>query len=109
LIGVWEEQTMHRRADEQHEREAELDELEPASSAPDSESGGQSGDTQALFPVSDVANESVRELAEDGQPYEAGIVAGVEDAGNNPERPVRSHEEQRPTHESELSADPDWK
>jgi hypothetical protein len=100
---------MHRRADEQREREAELDELEAASEAPGSESAVQSGDTQALSAVRDVADESVKELVEDGQPYEAGIIAGVEEAGNHPERPVRSHEGQRPTQQSELSPDPDWK
>jgi hypothetical protein len=99
---------MHRRADEQRDREAELDELEAASGAPSLESGGQSGDTQALPPESDVADESVKELAEDGQPYEAGIIAGVEDAGNHPERPVRSHEDPRSARPNELPAGPDW-
>jgi hypothetical protein len=36
-------------------------------------------------------------------------VEGVEDAGDHPERPVQSHEDRRPAHESELPPDPDWK
>jgi hypothetical protein len=51
----------------------------------------------------------VEELAEDDQPFEAGVVDGVEEAGDNPERPVRVHEDRRPAHESELPPDPDWK
>ncbi len=100
---------MHRRADEQREREAALDESEGTLGPPSSDSGGQSGDTQDLFSESDVADESVKELAENDQPYEAGVVAGVEEAGNNPESPVRSHEDPRSARPSELPADPDWK
>jgi hypothetical protein len=51
----------------------------------------------------------VQELAEDDQAYEAGVVEGVEDAGDHPERPVRSHEDLRPSRESELPPDPEWK
>ena len=98
----------HRRADEQREREAALDELEAQSGAPSTESAGQSGDTQDLPPDSDVADESVKELAEGGQSYEAEAVAGVADAGNHPERPVRSHQDPRPTPESELPSPSDW-
>lgn len=100
---------MSGRAEERRERDAEVDELEGDSGQVGPESGGQSGDTQALSPYSEADDESVEELAEDDQAYEAGIVEGVEDAGNHPERPVRSHEDQRPAHESELPPDPDWK
>ena len=51
----------------------------------------------------------MEELAEDDQAYEAGIVDGVEDAGDHPERPVRSHEDPRPARESEVAPNPDWK
>jgi hypothetical protein len=73
------------------------------------ESAGQSGDTQGLAEDDEAASESVEELAEDEQTYEAEVVDGVEDAGDHPERPVRSHEDRRPLHESELPPDPDWK
>jgi hypothetical protein len=43
-------------------------------------SAGQSGDTQGLSNAVDVDSESVEELIEEGQSFEAGVVAGVEDA-----------------------------
>jgi len=43
-------------------------------------SAGQSGDTQGLSNVEETDSESVEELVEEGQPYEAGAVAGIEDA-----------------------------
>jgi len=61
----------------------------------ESDSAGQSGDTQALSGTAEAADESVEELAETGQAYEAGIIAGVEDAGDHPDRPVRTHEDRR--------------
>ena len=45
-----------------------------------SASGGQSGDTQGLSRREDVDSESVTELAEEGQDYEAEVVSGVENA-----------------------------
>ena len=41
---------------------------------------GQSGDTQGLSDAVDVDSESVEELIEEGQSFEASVVAGVEDA-----------------------------
>ena len=43
-------------------------------------SAGQSGDTQGLSDSVEADAESVEELVEDGQSYEAGVIAGVEDA-----------------------------
>ena len=43
-------------------------------------SGGQSGDTQGLSRRESVDSESVTELAEEGQDFEAEVVSGVEDA-----------------------------
>ena len=56
------------------------------------DSGGQSGDTQGLSPIADATDESVEELADTGQDYEAEVVAGVEDAADHPEQPVWTHE-----------------
>ena len=42
--------------------------------------GGQSGDTQGLSRREDVDSESVEELAEEGQYFEAEAVSGVENA-----------------------------
>jgi hypothetical protein len=57
------------------------------------DSGGQSGDAQGLSEIADAADESVEELAETGQDYEAGIVQGVEDAADHPERPAHTHQD----------------
>jgi hypothetical protein len=43
-------------------------------------SAGQSGDTQGLSSAEEADSESVEELVEEGQDFEAGVVAGVEDA-----------------------------
>src|SRR5476651_1114721 len=43
-------------------------------------SAGQSGDTQGLSNVEETDSESVEELVEEGQNFEAGAVVGVEDA-----------------------------
>jgi hypothetical protein len=55
------------------------------------ESGGQSGDLEALSELEDVDSESVEELVEEGQAFEAGVISGVEeaDAGS---REVRTRE-----------------
>ncbi|MGA2132079.1 MAG: hypothetical protein ABSH50_07300 [Bryobacteraceae bacterium] len=42
--------------------------------------GGQAGDLQGLSGMPGADSESVRELLEEGQAYEAGIVSGVENA-----------------------------
>jgi hypothetical protein len=59
------------------------------------DSGGQSGDTQGLSLIADKADESVEELADTGQVYEAEAVEGVEEADAHPERPVHTHEDER--------------
>lgn len=74
--------------------EAQRDELGSDPGQVGSGSAGQSGDTQGLSQKADAADESVEELAETDQPYEAGIADGVEDAEDHPERPVYTHESQ---------------
>jgi hypothetical protein len=54
--------------------------------------GGQSGDIQGLSAVEDVDSESVRELAEEGQDFEAGIISGVENAPDPDVSEVKTHE-----------------
>jgi len=75
------------RGDEQ----AQPDELgnDPGQVGP--ESAGQSGDSQRLSSIADAADASVQELADSDQAVEAGIVEGVEDAADHPERPVHTH------------------
>ena len=55
-------------------------------------SAGQSGDLQGLSGTEDANSESVDELLEEGNSFEAGIVAGVEDSGDADEREVRTRE-----------------
>jgi hypothetical protein len=54
--------------------------------------GGQSGDIQALPRDEDVDSESVEELAEEGQAFEAEVVSGVENAPDADQGEVRTHE-----------------
>jgi len=53
---------------------------------------GQSGDAQGLSGVEDVDSESVSELVEEGQAFEAGVVDGVENAPDADEGEVRTRE-----------------
>ncbi len=46
----------------------------------DPELGGQSGDTQQISNLSDADSESVEELLEEGNAFEANVIEGVEDA-----------------------------
>jgi len=55
-------------------------------------SAGQSGDTQGLSNVEDVGSQSVEELVEEGQGFEASLIAGVEDAPEADAGPVRTRE-----------------
>ena len=59
---------------------------------PGPRSGRQSGDLQGLSSVQGADSESVDELLEEGNAFEADVVTGVEDAGNADEQEVRTHE-----------------
>ena len=72
--------------------EAQIDELGSDMEEAGSDSAGQSGDAQGLSQIADADEESVEELAETDQPYEAGVVNGLEDAAEHPERAARTHE-----------------
>jgi hypothetical protein len=54
--------------------------------------GGQSGDVQGLSESEGADSESVAELAEEGQDYEAEVVSGVENAPDADRGEVRTHE-----------------
>jgi hypothetical protein len=55
-------------------------------------SGGQSGDLQGLSSLEGADSESVDELLEEGNAFEADVVKGVQDAGEADEGEVRTHE-----------------
>jgi len=58
----------------------------------ESRSGGQSGDLQGLSRLEAADSESVDELIQEGNAFEADVVAGVERADNTDEQEVRTHE-----------------
>ena len=59
---------------------------------PRSRSGEQSGDLQGLSGTEAADSESVDELVEEGNAFEADVVAGVESAGDSEEQEVHTHE-----------------
>jgi len=66
---------------------------EPDSPEPSPEvSGLQSGDLEGLSSVESADSESVDELLEEGNAFEAGVVAGIEDSGDRPGQEVRTRE-----------------
>jgi hypothetical protein len=54
--------------------------------------GGESGDLQGLSNVASADSESVDELLEEGNAFEAGVISGVERAGEREGREVRTRE-----------------
>ena len=54
--------------------------------------GGQSGDTQGLSGAAQTNSESVKELLEEGQSYEAEVVGGVESVPDADEGEMKTHE-----------------
>jgi hypothetical protein len=72
---------------------AELRELVTyANSGLGARTGGQSGDTQGLSGVEETDSESVKELLEEGQSFEAEVVGGVENVPDADQGEVRTHE-----------------
>lgn len=57
-----------------------------------SDAAGQAGDLQGLSGIADADSESVEELIEEGQYYEAEVVSGVENASNDAQKPVHTRE-----------------
>jgi hypothetical protein len=55
-------------------------------------SGGQSGDLQGLSNLAGANSESVDELLEEGNAFEAEVVKGVQDANDADEGEVHTHE-----------------
>ncbi|MGJ5819145.1 hypothetical protein [Paludibaculum fermentans] len=55
-------------------------------------SAGQSGDTQGLSDVAEAGSESVKELLEEGQYFEAEVLLGVEAAADRDTAEVTSSE-----------------
>jgi hypothetical protein len=73
--------------------EAQLDEIGSDPAQVGTRSAGQAGSSQALSSQEDAGDESVEELADTDQAWEAASVEGLEDAADHPERPAHTHEE----------------
>ena len=71
-----------------------IEEIEEGLNVGDS-GAGQSGGSQGLPRQAEAASESIEELADSGQAFEADAVAGVEDAADHPEKPARTHSDYR--------------
>lgn len=56
------------------------------------EAGGQAGDTEGLSQAELADSESVEELVEEGQAFEAGVVSGVENAPDADRGGVRTRQ-----------------
>ena len=54
------------------------------------ETAGQSGDTQGLSTLPEADSESVAELVEEGQFFEAAVISGVENAPDADVAPVKT-------------------
>jgi len=74
------------------EKSHSVDTMAFSPEGPVARSGRQSGDLQGLSSVESADSESVGELLEEGNAFEADVVTGVEDAGNADEKEVRTHE-----------------
>ncbi len=73
--------------------EAQLDELGKDPAEVGANSAGQSASSEGLSADADETEDSVEDLSDTDQAYEAAAVEGVEDAANHPERPTHTHEE----------------
>jgi hypothetical protein len=74
------------------EKSQSVDTTAFSSEEPRERSGRQSGDLQGLSNVEGADSESVGELLEEGNAFEADVVTGVEGAGNADEKEVRTHD-----------------
>jgi len=74
------------------EKNQSVDTVAFSPEGPGARSGRQSGDLQGLSSVEGADSESVGDLLEEGNAFEADVVTGVEDAGSADEKEVRTHE-----------------
>lgn len=73
--------------------EAQLDELGSDPAEVGANSAGQSAGSQGLSAEAEATEDSVEDLADTDQAFEAAATEGVEDAADHPERPTHTHEE----------------
>ena len=76
----------------QRPEKSQIENVRVSSEGPGTRSGRQSGDLQGLSRVEGADSESVDELIEEGNAFEADVVAGVERAEDTDEGEVQTHE-----------------
>ena len=86
------------------ELEARPDELGDDPGQVGAGSAGLSGDAQGLTRTASSTSESMEELFAAGQFYEASMLEGIEEAEDNPERPLHTHSDSRPATLSKRNA-----
>ncbi len=84
--------TVRARPKRVGEKSQSVDTVALPPEGPEPRSGRQSGDLQGLSTVEGADSESVDELIEEGNAFEADVVSGVESAGDAAESEVRTHE-----------------
>jgi hypothetical protein len=85
--------TVSGKAGSEINKESRNESQQPGSSAFSRESSGlQSGDLQGLSNVESVDSESVDELMEEGNAFEAGVVSAVEDSRKRDGKEIRTRE-----------------
>ena len=84
--------TSRTSTDRSRDRDESVDTLLPGFKRASAPSGRQAGDLQGLSDVEGADSESVDELLDEGNAFEADAVRGVEDADNADEREVHTHE-----------------
>jgi hypothetical protein len=87
--GVHSARPAERRVPKRNPKRTDASFRQPGS---DSDSAGQSGDLQGLSNVERADSESVDELIDEGNAFEAGVISGVEEADDEDGREVHSHE-----------------
>ncbi len=82
-------------AERDDEESDEVQELGAESDVEPGDEGGQSGDEEGLSDEPEASSESVEELADEGQAFEAEVIDGVENAplADEPERIIRERPE----------------
>jgi hypothetical protein len=74
------------------DNQARIDELGNDPGQTGADSAGQSGGSEGLSDIQQASDQSIEELADEGQALESDALAGVEYAGDHPEKSVPTHE-----------------
>lgn len=82
-----------RGSEQKAERDFEMERITPRGLG--AEAGGQSGSTQGLSEIADDDSESVEELEEEGQSFEAEVISGIEHADDDVEAGVPERRRKR--------------